>query len=452
MVDAEDAFRQLGVCTVDGVTDVYQVRQLDKVVLGSLQVVRVGAVDRGDAVLVHPDPDRLPIVIVQTYQSLVLGIPERFPGVVHGRQVSVDFVCSPADPGQVDGVGDRVARPSVVVGVSEHWPDVLLQVRQVVVVQGLQQLPRHELRDDLGRGDEDVEVDLAGSQFPSGLLEVVEGRELDLDAELLLEVLEHARVDVIRPVVQAQRPLLGLEPRLDHRVVVVQRLLYRVFPGADDHARSRRGGSDPRTATGEQPAAAVPAISFRASRRDIRRRQGDLSFGWNAISNNLLSGRPVQTSRPYPSAASSSCPAPPSSLLRPYASGSKPNSRAAAAKHISLTSSPLTAGSSNSTWSARPSMSAERYVAKRSGSHGPNSPDRWPSLTTSAIVLRQRRSSASRLRAASSSRRARDHNSTHSVQYSSLSRRTTGGQANSINRTSRLEAPSMPVSSRKASM
>ena len=77
-------------------------------------------------------------------------------------------------------------------------------------------------------------------------------------------------------------------------------------------------------------------------------------------------------------------------------------------------------------------MSAERYVAKRSGSQGPNSPDRWPSLTTSAIVLRQRRSSASRLRAASSLRNARDHNSTHNVQYSSVSRRSTGGQASSI--------------------
>ena len=34
-------FRQLGVGTVDGVADVYQVRELDKVVLGGLQVVRL---------------------------------------------------------------------------------------------------------------------------------------------------------------------------------------------------------------------------------------------------------------------------------------------------------------------------------------------------------------------------------------------------------------------------
>src|SRR5687768_603417 len=39
------------------------------------------------------------------------------------------------------------------------------------------------------------------------------------------------------------------------------------------------------------PAAAVPAISLSASRRDMRRRQGDLSLGWNAISINLLLGR-----------------------------------------------------------------------------------------------------------------------------------------------------------------
>jgi hypothetical protein len=68
------------------------------------------------------------------------------------------------------------------------------------------------------------------------------------------------------------------------------------------------------------------------------------------------------------------------------------------------------------------------------------------------MVLRQRRSSASRLRAASSLRKARDHNSTHSVQYSSVSRRTTGGQDSSIKRPIRPEALSMPVNSRKASM
>src|SRR5829696_955584 len=38
------------------------------------------------------------------------------------------------------------------------------------------------------------------------------------------------------------------------------------------------------------PAAAVPAISLSASRRDMRRPQGDLSLGWNAISIYLLLG------------------------------------------------------------------------------------------------------------------------------------------------------------------
>src|ERR671939_249152 len=51
------------------------------------------------------------------------------------------------------------------------------------------------------------------------------------------------------------------------------------------------------------PAAAVPAISLSASRRDMRRRQGDLSLGWNATSINLLlgasgPGSPVSTPRP----------------------------------------------------------------------------------------------------------------------------------------------------------
>src|SRR5918995_533174 len=48
------------------------------------------------------------------------------------------------------------------------------------------------------------------------------------------------------------------------------------------------------------PAAAVPAISLSASRRDMRRRQGDLSLGWNAISINLLLGHPAQTAPSLP--------------------------------------------------------------------------------------------------------------------------------------------------------
>src|SRR5215204_6707648 len=62
------------------------------------------------------------------------------------------------------------------------------------------------------------------------------------------------------------------------------------------------------------PAAAVPAISLSASRRDMGRRQGDLSLGWNAISINLLSGRPlghpVPTARPRVPPARSPLPLP----------------------------------------------------------------------------------------------------------------------------------------------
>src|SRR5215218_8081340 len=48
------------------------------------------------------------------------------------------------------------------------------------------------------------------------------------------------------------------------------------------------------------PAAAVPVISLSASRRDMRRREGDLSLGWNAISISLLSGRPPRTAPSLP--------------------------------------------------------------------------------------------------------------------------------------------------------
>src|SRR5918998_1808166 len=44
------------------------------------------------------------------------------------------------------------------------------------------------------------------------------------------------------------------------------------------------------------PATAVPAIKPSISRRDMRRRQGDLSLGWNAISICLLLGRQAPSS------------------------------------------------------------------------------------------------------------------------------------------------------------
>src|SRR5918994_5589370 len=52
--------------------------------------------------------------------------------------------------------------------------------------------------------------------------------------------------------------------------------------------------------TRSPPAAAVPAIILSASRRDMRRRQGDISLGWNATSINLLLGRPAQTAPSLP--------------------------------------------------------------------------------------------------------------------------------------------------------
>src|SRR5215212_8960084 len=69
------------------------------------------------------------------------------------------------------------------------------------------------------------------------------------------------------------------------------------------------------------PAAAVPAISLSASRRDMGRRQGDLSLGWNTISIYLLSGRPARTPRPTPRPR-----APPARSLfpLPYGPGQSP--------------------------------------------------------------------------------------------------------------------------------
>src|SRR5215210_3172124 len=62
-----------------------------------------------------------------------------------------------------------------------------------------------------------------------------------------------------------------------------------LVPMTTSEADDEEPAPEPQPAS-SPPTAAVPAISLSASRRDMRRRQGDLSLGWNAISTNLLSG------------------------------------------------------------------------------------------------------------------------------------------------------------------
>ena len=80
----------------------------------------------------------------------------------HGTSIAgdvlADLVVAPPDPVRPDDVRDRVAAAAVVERVLQLGPDVLLEIRQVRVVQRLQQLLRDQVDDvRAGEADDDVE-------------------------------------------------------------------------------------------------------------------------------------------------------------------------------------------------------------------------------------------------------------------------------------------------------
>ena len=217
---------------------------------------------------------------------------------------------------------------AVVEGVGEHRPDVLLQVRQVVVVERLQQLPATNFGRSSCVGKKTSKLILPVLSFCAASCEVVEGSHLDLDAELLGEPFEHRRVYGPPSCRRAE----GLpRARAQTRSSGCRRTA-AARPGSPWSRSRARGRTAPGTLpqpASNPPATAVPAISPSISRRDIGRRQGDLSSGgMPSLSASSWGVRP----RPYPSAASSSRLAPPCSSLSP--SASKPNSLAAAPRHL----------------------------------------------------------------------------------------------------------------------
>jgi hypothetical protein len=164
---------------------------------------------------------------------LVLHVPQRVVGVVERADVVRDHVRPPADPGRVRRVRDAVLPVLVVPGVLELGPAVD-DVRDVLVIERLHELGGDHLPDLVVGREVDVVVQRAGGDLAQRLLGVVEGRELDVDAVLRLEVLHDARIQVVGVVVELEgAALLGGEPRLDHRHVAVERPLDRVVGAGD---------------------------------------------------------------------------------------------------------------------------------------------------------------------------------------------------------------------------
>ena len=208
---------------------------------GQRDLLVVGGVEVEDAVLHQPQADALAVVVEDRDPAPVLGLPRHRPRVRHRVGVLVHQVLTPADPGRVDRVRDRVLPVLVVEGVGVVGPG-LGDVRDVGVVQRLDQLALDELAHGVGgRADEDV-VGEPAAQLGQRLVHRVEGGQLDLAFVFLREGVDAGLVDVRGPDEHLEgRVPLGREARLDRGVAGEDRPLHRIArPGQRQRARARQ--------------------------------------------------------------------------------------------------------------------------------------------------------------------------------------------------------------------
>jgi hypothetical protein len=110
----------LGLGQVDVVVGVdprpHRLGQGDQLVVGQVEVVLVGGVEVGDAVLEQGHADGLAVVVEDADLAAVLLVPEGVIGVGQLGDVVLDLVGPPGDAGGVDRVGHRVVPALVVPG------------------------------------------------------------------------------------------------------------------------------------------------------------------------------------------------------------------------------------------------------------------------------------------------------------------------------------------------
>ena len=175
-------------------------------------------------VALHGHAQPVAVVVEQADLALVRRrVPEDVPRHRGAGDVLLDHVVAPADAVAPDDVGHGVARALVVERVLQLGPDVD-EVRQVGVVQRLQDAAGHELHDvAAAEPEDDVERHRAGRELRQRLVGRVVGGDLDAAVELGLELLLRVRVDVVGVVVDPQRAALGLLAIRDRLVVVEER-------------------------------------------------------------------------------------------------------------------------------------------------------------------------------------------------------------------------------------
>ena len=211
--------------------DVADVRQLLEVFPGLGDDLRVLGVEVGDPALgqrvpLHRHREPVALVVQEADPAAPLRrVPEDLPGDVQPGDVHGDEVVAPADAVRPGDVRHGVVRAAVVERVGERRPDVGGQVRQVGVVERLQELQRHQVHDVRAReADDDVVLDGARLQLGDRLVRGVVRRQLDLAVVRTLEAAHELRVQVVRIVEEPQRgACLGRQLVGDRRVVLDDR-------------------------------------------------------------------------------------------------------------------------------------------------------------------------------------------------------------------------------------
>ncbi len=206
--------------------------------------LRVSGVHVEAAVAQDRDGDRVAVGVVEADRARVVGVPERVPALRGGFLVA-HAVATVRDAPGVDGVRHAVVPAEVVVRarVGVRRPHARKHVGDQLVLQGHQQVAVDEAAEVADGGNEHVGGHLAVRDLLDALLHVVEGRDLDVDPELFLELGDDLLVDVVGPVVEHQRA--RLERRVGRDRVHRDRQLHGVLERGDRDL-GRAGARGPR--------------------------------------------------------------------------------------------------------------------------------------------------------------------------------------------------------------
>ena len=344
-------------------------------------------VDVRDPLAQERHADRLPVLGEERHLALVrLRLPEDVPRLVHAGDVLFDLVRPPCDAGGVDGVGNGVARLAIVERVDELRPDVLLEVRDVVEVERLDQLAGNADIERVRRDLHHVGRDRSGGKPLESGVDVVERRVLDFDVVLGPELREELLVEVGGIVVDGERPAVsGSSPDAmgssqRGRVTRLSGLASGRPPGPTSSPPAPVLSSTlvelPQAASrgpAAEKAAAAPALRSRKLRL---LRESSRSFGWCVIrvSGALLSSSSSKLLIPNPPLILKSLSALVARLGPAGRARLRSSRRSADRITIALVRSSGISGSSRVFWTARPSMSAASSAAISSGSSPANSP------------------------------------------------------------------------------